>query len=185
MLYRRIDQGSCKQHPGNWKNPGGQYRPYLACYQMQSNRNVMRIVLGIIIAPWVYLTNWVWPVMDHIVFSQWLIILMAAAYFVFLVLAGISHLILVYLKVTEIWGYCLVMFFVAFSLDLLISAWSLSNYESYYYSQTQVVENGVMTSAGFLLQSREALANGALSAGAMAVFWLIAIYKPCNRIQYV
>ena len=95
----------------------------------------------------------------------------------FFVLAGLSHLTLKKLNAKGVWSYCGVMFAVAVTLDLVLSLWSLSGYTSNYYSQTQIVENGSITIAGYLLQIKEALINGVVSSGVMAIFWFVAVFK--------
>lgn len=64
----------------------------------------------------------------------------------------------------------------------VLSVWALSGYSSYYHSQAQFVENGAITAAGYVLQIKEALINGAVSSGVMAIFWFIAIFKPNSKV---
>lgn len=143
----------------------------------------MRVILGVLIAPWVYVIVWTLPVLEHSAFHKWVVINTLMAYFVFMVLAGMSHLALARLKATKIWSYCFVMFGVAVAVDLLLSLWSLSGYASFYYAQTQVVENNEITKAGYLLQLQEALIHGVVSAFAMGLFWLVAVFNPRGGVQ--
>ncbi|MGY0627562.1 MAG: hypothetical protein ACW7DS_17775 [Paraglaciecola chathamensis] len=145
---------------------------------MKKSSAIIRILAGTLIAPWLYIIVWTMPVLDHSAFHKWVVINTFFAYIVFLIFAGISHFALKKLNATKLWSYCVVMFFVAVSLDLVLSIWSLSGYESNYYSQTQVVESGSITKAGYLLQVKEALINGAISSGTMAIFWFISIFSP-------
>lgn len=145
---------------------------------MKKNSAIIRILVGALIAPWLYIIVWTMPVLEHSAFHKWVVINTFFAYTVFLIFAGISHIALKKLNATKLWSYCVVMFVVAVTLDLVMSIWSLSGYESNYYSQTQVVENGSITAAGYLLQIKEALINGAISSGAMAIFWFISIFSP-------
>jgi hypothetical protein len=152
--------------------------------RMRDRRAILRVISGALIAPWVYVVVWTLPVLEHSAFHKWVVINTFMAYFAFMVLAGMSHLVLVRLKATKIWSYCLVMFGVAVSVDLLLSLWSLSGYTSFYYAQTQVVENHEITKAGYLLQIQEALIHGAVSAFAMALFWLVAVFNPRGSVQH-
>jgi len=149
---------------------------------MKINNSVIRIILGVLIAPWLYIVVWTLPALEHSAFHRWVAINTFFAYLVFLVFAGISHLALKKLNSAKLWSYCSVMFVVAVALDLVLSLWSLSGYTSNYYSQTQVVEHGSITTAGYLLQVKEALINGIVSAGVMAIFWFISIFKPSSRV---
>lgn len=149
---------------------------------MKKSNQVFRIVLGTLVAPWLYIVVWTLPVLDHSAFHKWVVINTFFAYVVFLVFAGLSHLALRKLGATKLWSYCAVMFVVALVLDLVLSLWSLSGYESNYYSQTQVVEYGSITGAGYLLQVKEALTNGVVSCGAMAIFWFVSIFKPATKV---
>jgi len=138
--------------------------------------------MGILLAPWLYVIVWTMPLLNHSAFHKWVVINVVFAYLAFLVLASIAHVVLSRLNSTSIWSYCLVMFLVAASLDFALSVWSLSGYYSNYYSQTQVVENGAITAAGYFLQIKEALIHGVISSGAMAIFWLAAIWQPNRRM---
>jgi hypothetical protein len=151
---------------------------------MRNHSAILRVILGTLIAPWAYVVVWTLPVLEHSAFHEWVVINTLMAYFVFIVLAGLSHLALVRLKATKIWSYCLVMFGVAVSVDFLLSLWTLSGYTSLYYAQTQVVENHEITKAGYLLQIQEALIHGAVSAFAMTLFWLVAVFNPRGSVQH-
>jgi len=151
---------------------------------MKNNHTIIRIVLGVLLAPLLYVVVWTLPVLEHSAFHKWVVINTFFAYLVFLILAGLCHLVLKKLNATKIWSYCAVMFVVALALDLVLSIWSLSGYTSYYYSQTQVVENGSITSAGYMLQVKEALTNGVVSSGVMAIFWLVAIFNPRGKVAH-
>lgn len=145
--------------------------------KMNKRSSTIRIILGVVIAPWLYIVVWTLPVLEHSAFHKWVVINTFFAYIVFLVLAGMSHLLLAKFRATKIWSYCAIMFVVAFSMDVLLSLWSLSGFTSNYYAQTQVVEDGSITAAGYILQIQEALINGVVSAGVMAIFWFAAIYN--------
>ena len=149
---------------------------------MKIDNSVIRIVFGVLIAPWLYIVVWTLPVLEHSAFHKWVVINTFFAYVVFLVFAGLSHLALKKLNATKLWSYCAIMFVVAVALDLGLSLWSLSGYTSNYYSQTQVVEHGSITSAGYLLQVKEALLNGIVSSGVMAIFWFVSIFKPSSKV---
>jgi hypothetical protein len=142
---------------------------------------MIRILVGILFAPWLYVIVWTLPMLDHSAFHKWVVINTFFAYLVFLVLAGVAHLMLRRLNRSSLWSYCVVMFIVAAFLDFVLSIWSLTGFSSNYYSQTQVVENGAITVAGYLLQIREALVHGLLSSGVMAIFWLAAIWNPNSK----
>ena len=151
---------------------------------MKDRSGILRIVLGALVAPWIYIVAWTIPVLGHSAFHKWVVINTALAYVIFMLLAGISHFALVRLGATKIWSYCIVMFTVALSIDFILSLWSLSWYTSLYYAQTQVVENHSITSAGYMLQIKEALIHGVISASAMAVFWFVAIFKSQGKVQH-
>lgn len=150
---------------------------------MTSRRTTLRVITGALIAPWIYVVVWTMPLLEHSAFHEWVVVNTLMAYFLFLALAGMSHLVLARLKAKNIWNYSLVMFGVAISIDLLLSLWSLSGYTSFYYAQTQVVENHEITKAGYLLEVQEALTHGAISAMAMALFWLVAVFNPRGRVK--
>lgn len=150
---------------------------------MTSRRATLRVITGALIAPWIYVAVWTLPLLDHSAFHKWVVANTLMAYFLFFALAGLSHLVLTGLKAKKIWTYSLVMFGVAVSIDLLLSLWSLSGYTSFYYAQTQVVENHEITKAGYVLQAQEALTHGAVSAIVMALFWLVAVFDPSGRVQ--
>jgi hypothetical protein len=145
---------------------------------------MLRITCGALVAPLVYVAFWSAPVIDHSAFSSWVILNSLMAYFVFLVVAGLTHLGLKRLHANSIWAYCLLMFAVAAVLEFLLSIGALSGYTSLYYNQTTVVQNHKITQAGYLLQVRESLAHGAISALAMAVFWLLAVFRPRGESQH-
>lgn len=145
---------------------------------------MVRIFLGILLAPLLYIIVWTLPLLEHTAFSKWIVINTFFAYLVFLILAGISHLVLKRFNATKVWSYILVMFVVAVCSDLILSIWSLSGFQSYYYAQTQVVENGSITAAGYVLQIEEALINGFVSSGVMALFWLVAVFNPKGNIAH-
>lgn len=151
---------------------------------MKKHSAIIRIVLGIILAPCLYIVVWTLPVLEHSALHKWIIINTFFAYLVFLILAGLSHVVLKKLNATKIWSYCAVMFCVAATLDLVLSFWSLSGYTSNYYAQTQVVENGLITAAGYMLQVKEALINGVVSSGVMAIFWFVAVYSPRREVAH-
>lgn len=151
---------------------------------MKNRSAILRVISGALIAPWVYIVAWTLPVLEHSAFHNWVVINTFIAYIAFMVLAGISHFVLARLKATRIWSYCLVMFGVAVSVDLLLSLWSLSSYTSFYYAQTQVVENYEITKAGYLLQFQEAVIHGAVSAFAMGLFWFVAVFNPRGGVQH-
>lgn len=151
---------------------------------MKSRCAILRVVLGVLIAPWVYIVVWSLPVLEHSAFHKWLVINTFMAYSAFMVLAGISHIVLARLKARKMWTYCVIMFGVAALIDLLLSLWSLSGYASFYYAQTQVVEHHEITNAGYFLQIQEALVHGAVSALAMALFWFFAVFSPKVGVQH-
>ena len=142
---------------------------------------MIRLLIGTLIAPWLFVLVWTLPMLDHSAFHQWAIINIFLAYLAFLVSAGMTHLVLRSFNRSSILSYCFVIFTVAVFLHLIISLWSLSGYSSNYYAQTQVVENGSITVAGYLLQIREAVIHGLVSAAAMAIFWLAAIWTPNSK----
>jgi hypothetical protein len=139
---------------------------------------MVRILAGILLAPWLYVLVWTLPLLGHTAFHKWVVVNIFLAYLVFLVLAGIAHIVLGRLNKTSIYSYCAVMFSVAALLDFTLSVLLLSGFTSNYYSQTQVVENGMITASGYLLQIRESLIHGVISSGVMAIFWLVALWKP-------
>ena len=142
-----------------------------------------RILLGIFFAPWLYIAIWTLPLLEHSAFHKWVVINTFLSYVAFLSLAGLSHLVLAKIKTEKLWAYCLVMFSIALAVDLVLSILVLGGYESNYYSQTQVVENGAITFAGYILQLKEALSHGLISAGVMAIFWVLAIFKSSASIK--
>jgi hypothetical protein len=142
---------------------------------------MVRIILGILLAPWLYVLVWMLPLLGQSAFHKWVVINASFAYLVFLVLSGVAHIVLTQLSKTSIYSYCTVMFMVAALLDFTLSVSMLSYFESNFYAHTQVVENGSITAAGYLLQIRESVIHGGISSAAMAIFWLVAIWKPKNK----
>ena len=139
------------------------------------------MLVGILLAPWLYVIVWTLPLLWHAAFHKWVMVNIFLGYLVFLVLAGIAHIVLGRLNKTSIYSYCVVMFSVAALIDFTLSVLLLSGFTSNYYSQTQVVENGMITVSGYLLQIRELLLHGLISSGVMAIFWLVALWKPMRK----
>ena len=139
--------------------------------------NISRITVGILVAPTIFIFCWSIPYLEHSAFHKWIVLNTVFAYAVFLILASVSHMILKTLKWSTLFQYCLVMFFVGVIISFSYGLWSLQDYSSLYYSQTQVVENNVITTAGYILKAKEALLSGMLSMICMAVFWFITIFK--------
>lgn len=142
---------------------------------------MVRILFGILLAPWLYVLVWTLPLIEHTAFHKWVTVNIILAYLVFFVLASIAHVALTLLNKTSIYSYCAVMFWVAALLDFTLSVLLLSGFDSNYYSHTQVVENGMITASGYLLQIKESLLHGVISSSAMAVFWLVALWKPRHK----
>ena len=138
---------------------------------------IYRIISGILIAPAIFIIAWTVPYLDHSAFHKWIAINTVFAYITFLILASISHLVLKTLQWSTLVQYCLVMFIVGIVLYFAFGLWSLQSYSELYYSQTQVVENGSITTSGYLLKIKESIISGILSMVCMAVFWFIAIFK--------
>ena len=143
----------------------------------------IRILIGILIAPIIYILVWTLPFANDVMFDTWLITNTVIAYISFLVLAGICHAILKDLKTDKLLNYFMVMFLVSVSLYLTISLSSMSELDSLYYSQTHLVKNNSITLAGYLLQLKAAIIHGLVSAFVMAIFWLIAVFKPSANLQ--
>ena len=143
----------------------------------------LRMVLGALVAPWIYVFVWTMPMFEQSDFHRWVMLNMFLAYVAFMALAWISHVVLALLRATKIWSYVFVMFAVAVSVDLLLSLGSLSWYTSFSLGKTQLVENDLITQAGYMLQFKEALVHGVVSATAMGLFWFLAIFKPKSRAQ--
>ena len=143
----------------------------------------IRILIGVLIAPLIYVVIWSLPYINEAMFKSWVIVSIFFAYLSFLVIAGICHLILVELKTEKLHNYFLIMFLVSAFLHLAISLSSISELDSLYYSQTHVVENNSITLAGYLLQLKAATVYGLISAFVMAIFWLIAVFKPSAKLQ--
>ncbi|MDN3650362.1 hypothetical protein QWZ13_15755 [Reinekea marina] len=149
---------------------------------MKIDNSVIRKVIGVLIAPWLYIVVWTVPALEHSELQKWVVINTFFAYVVFLAFAGISHLVLKKLNATNMWSYCAVMFVVAVTLDIALSLWLLSGYTSSYYSQTLVVEYGSITAAGYMLLLKDALINGIISSGVMAIFWFVSIFKQSSKV---
>ena len=139
--------------------------------------NKSRIIIGILVAPIIFVIAWSIPYLEHSAFHKWVVINTVFAYVAFLILASISHALLKILRWSTLLQYCLVMFFVGVIVTLAFSLWSLQGYSEFFYAQTQVVENNSITTAGYILKAKEALLSGLLSMACMAAFWFIAIFK--------
>lgn len=135
-----------------------------------------RLAAGILIAPVVFVVIWTYPYIEHPAFHKWIVINTFFAYVWFLVFAGVAHLVLKTLGWTKLWQYSAVMLIVASVIGFAYSIYSLQGYESLFHSQTQVVEEGVVTGLGYLLYIKDSFVNGIIAAGAMAVFWLVSFY---------
>ena len=143
---------------------------------MQNSISYQRIVAGVLLAPVVYIVVWSYAYIEHSAFHKWIVINTFFAYLWFLVLAAVSHIALKLLGWTRLWQYSTVMLIVASIIGFAFSIYSLAGYDSLFHSQTQVVQNGVITESGYLLYAKDLLINGVISAGAMAVFWLVSFY---------
>ncbi len=53
----------------------------------------------------------------------------------------------------------------------------MNMYESLFHSQTQVVENGEITKAGYILEFKNSVYGSALASLSMAIFWLLSVFK--------
>lgn len=137
----------------------------------------MRITIGILIAPLVFVVAWSLPLIEHSAFYRWVGINVIFAYLTFLVMAGLSHMVLSKLKWHKLWQYCSVMFVITLFIYLLVKFGALSTYESLYYTQTQVIENGEITKAGYLLELKSSLYGSALASVSMCLFWFVSVFK--------
>ena len=135
------------------------------------------------ICPWVLVAAWSWPYLEHSAFSKWVVINTVFAFFIFFVTAGISHLILRFLKLSKGWHYVLIMFCVCLVLYFTFSVYSSIGYSELYHSQTQVVTDGKITAAGYILKLKNSLLGSLLSAGVFYLFWLIAVWRPSSHEQ--
>jgi hypothetical protein len=137
----------------------------------------MRIIIGILIAPIIFVAAWSVPLIEYSAFYRWLGLNIIMSYFTFLVMAGLSHLVLSKLQWHNLWQYCAVMFLVTLVMYLAFKLVSLSINESMYHSQIQIVENGEITKEGYLLELKSSLYGSALASISMAVFWFLSIFK--------
>lgn len=135
-----------------------------------------RIAAGTFLAPVVYVVVWSYPFIEHSAFHKWVIINTFFAYVCFLLFAAVSHVALKVLGWTRIWQYSGVMLIVASIIGFSYSILSLAGYESLFHSQTQVVQDGVITASGYVLYAKNSFINGVISAAAMAVFWMVSFY---------
>jgi hypothetical protein len=124
---------------------------------------------------------WSIPFYDHSALKQWILINTLNAYGTFLFMAAISHLILRVLHLKAAWQYCLVMFCVALPIHIGSAIYNLQDYNSLYYSQTQVVEHGKITASGYMLQVTNSLKGAAFLTVAFLLFWFIAVRKPRDK----
>ena len=136
-----------------------------------------RIIIGALTSPIALTAILQIPFIGHHAFNTWLVINLVTAYLFFLVLASISHFILSRNGWVKLWQYCIVMFALGVIADFSISIWSLSDYSSYFYEQTRVVENEYITLAGYILELKNACIHGAYLSFTMALFWLISFGK--------
>ena len=139
------------------------------------NTRYIRIAVGMLIAPLVLAVIWTIPYRDHSAFDKWVVINTVFAYVTFTALAAVSHVVLWVLRLRAAWQYCLVMFGVAFVVYAVFAFISVNGYQELYYSQTQVVKDGSLTSAGVLLQITDSLQGAAILSAAFFVFWFVAV----------
>jgi len=131
-------------------------------------------MLGVFIAPMIFVVFWSYPFLEHSAFQKWVIINTVSGYVAFLILGFVSHVALKFLHWTKLWQYCATMAVVAFIAFGGYSISSLDGYQSLYHSQTQVVENGIITKAGYVLYARDAGINALIAVCSMAIFWFVA-----------
>jgi hypothetical protein len=139
-----------------------------------NNRHI-RIAAGMLISPLVLAVVWCIPYFDHSAFIKWVLINTVFAYVTFSVTAGISHFIVKSLRFAFAWQYCLVMFGVALVANLGFGFYGLQGYDDLYHSQTQVIKNGSITGAGFMLEITNSVRAAALFSAAFLLFWFISI----------
>ncbi|MDQ2078528.1 hypothetical protein [Marinimicrobium sp. ABcell2] len=137
-----------------------------------------RIAAGMLICPWILAAAWSVPYLEHSAFVKWLIINTVLAFIVFFFTAAISHVILRVLFAAKWWQYPAVMFAVCLLLYFGLSTLSASGYTELYHSQTQVVEGGSITSAGYALNFKNAVLGALLSAAVFFLFWVISVWTP-------
>ncbi|WP_160153112.1 hypothetical protein [Microbulbifer sp. ALW1] len=141
-----------------------------------------RSIAGMIFCPWILVAVWSLPYLSHSAFSKWVVINTFFAFTVFFFTAAVSHVILKTFCLTKGWHYPVVMFFVCLILYFGFSTFSASGYDELYHSQTQIVEDGNVTKAGYVLNFWNSVSGSLLSAGVFFVFWLIAVWKPRSAV---
>lgn len=109
-----------------------------------------RLFFGLLLAPIVYILIWTIPLVEHTAFMKWLAWNTLFAYINFAILGYVAHLLLSKYNLSKLWQYIVVMFAVTFLVKFFLSVFFTSNYESLYYSRTQVVENGDILLSSYL-----------------------------------
>jgi hypothetical protein len=145
--------------------------------KLNMNKTRIRTAVGMFFSPLLLAVIWSIPYLEHSAFTKWLVINTIFAYLTFTVAAGISHLIIKALRLASAWQYCLVMFCVALVVSLGFSFYGLQGYNELYHSQTQVIKDGSITSAGLILEITNATQTAALFAAAFLLFWFISIRR--------
>ena len=149
------------------------------------NNGHVRVAVGMLFSPLVLAVVWTIPYLEHSAFEKWAVLNTVFAYVTFTVAAAISHFVLKVLRLSAAWQYCLVMFFVALLANLALGFYGLQGYSELYHSKTQVVQNGSITGAGYILEITNAVQGAALLSAVFLLFWFISIGRRTSGDTHV
>jgi hypothetical protein len=147
-----------------------------------------KILWGIAIAPWFMilwdtisnaLTNPYWEQSNPLF---WFFYSVVSSYLSFLLYAGISHVILRYVKAVKSWQYVVVMFSVSFVIYGAVTLSSFMSYEAYQQGLVEIVKNNTITPAGYIYIAQFSLLRAAIYGVCFLVFWVITV-KNTNQIR--
>jgi xanthine/uracil permease len=140
---------------------------------------MMRIIGGAVASPLAIALVRSLPAVGSSAYVPMLLFSAAVAFLLFMVCAGISHLILRWKRWTRLRQYLGVMFAVATAIlalaQIAAMLWIFREGGSDFHSGTQVIENGRFTIGGLLLTLIEAMVGAIFLSASFALFWVVAV----------
>jgi hypothetical protein len=140
---------------------------------------MMRVIGGVVASPLAIALIWSLPAIGSSAYVPMLLFSAAIAFLLFIVCAGISHLILRWKAWTRLRQYVGVMFAVATATlalaQIAAMLWIFGEGGSEFHAGTQVIKNGRFTIGGLLLTLVEAMLGAIFLSASFALFWVVAV----------
>ena len=140
---------------------------------------VTRVICGAVASPLAIALVWSLPAVGSPAYVPTLVFSAAVAFLLFMMCAGISHLILRRKRWTRLRQYVGVMFAVATTIlalaQIAAMLWIFGEGGSEFHAGTQVIENGRFTAGGLLLTLIEAMLGAIFLSASFALFWVVAV----------